>query len=191
MIVGQEVTERTNSPRFFWSSTNKGSFTTDMNGRIFNSLRVWYNYCNDFSSETTRWPVRTTWKTAADHNLPNNVLGNWCQCTYWLIDYTGWDWRLRTAASTGLLFIPLVNVSVGAVVMIPTGDNSWLVSQSSLAVLAAETSGVSGRNGRRSENFAYSVSFIRILYTPYILTTWDSRLYFPSKGRCAADFYRP
>jgi hypothetical protein len=35
------------------------------------------------------------------------------------------------------------------VLMIPAGDNSWLVYQSALAVLPAETSG----NGRRSENF--------------------------------------
>jgi hypothetical protein len=39
--------------------------------------------------------------------------------------------------------------------MIMAGDNSLLVHQSSLAVLPAETSGESGRNGRRSENFAY------------------------------------
>jgi hypothetical protein len=39
--------------------------------------------------------------------------------------------------------------------MKPAGDNSGLVHQSSLAVLTAETSGESRRNGRRSENFAY------------------------------------
>jgi hypothetical protein len=41
----------------------------------------------------------------------------------------GWDWRLRTAAITGLLFISRMNVSVGAVVviMMPAGSNSWLV----------------------------------------------------------------
>jgi hypothetical protein len=33
--------------------------------------------------------------------------------------------------------------------------NSWLVHQSSLAVLPAETSGASTRNGRRSDTFAY------------------------------------
>jgi hypothetical protein len=41
------------------------------------------------------------------------------------------------------------------VVMIPAGDNSRLVHQSSLAVLPAETPGESRRKGRRSENFAY------------------------------------
>jgi hypothetical protein len=41
------------------------------------------------------------------------------------------------------------------VVMMPAGDNSRLVYQSSLSVLPAETSGVSRRNGRRRENFAY------------------------------------
>jgi hypothetical protein len=39
--------------------------------------------------------------------------------------------------------------------MMPAGDNSWLVHQSYLAVLPAETSGASRRNGWRSENFAY------------------------------------
>jgi hypothetical protein len=38
-------------------------------------------------------------------------------------------------------------------------DNSLLVHQSSLAVLPAETSGESRRNGRRSENFFLSVSY--------------------------------
>jgi hypothetical protein len=41
------------------------------------------------------------------------------------------------------------------VMMKPSGDNSWLVHQISLAVLPAETSGASRRNGRKSENFAY------------------------------------
>jgi hypothetical protein len=39
--------------------------------------------------------------------------------------------------------------------MMPAGDNSWLIHRSSLAVLPAEASGISRRNGRRSENFAY------------------------------------
>jgi hypothetical protein len=42
-----------------------------------------------------------------------------------------------------------------AMVVVVAGENSWLVHQSSLAVLPAETSGASKRNGRRSENFAY------------------------------------
>jgi hypothetical protein len=41
------------------------------------------------------------------------------------------------------------------VMMMPAGRNSWLVHQSSLAVLPADTSGESRRNGRKSENFAY------------------------------------
>jgi hypothetical protein len=40
-------------------------------------------------------------------------------------------------------------------VVMPAGDNSILVRQSSLAVLPAETSGASRRNGRRSEDFSY------------------------------------
>jgi hypothetical protein len=77
--------------------------------------------------------------------------------------------------------------------MMAAGDNTWLIHQSSMAVLLAETSGASRRNGRRSENFAYqypkylkgSLKFCKILMA------WDLRLYFPSKGRCAADFYHP
>jgi hypothetical protein len=41
------------------------------------------------------------------------------------------------------------------VMIMLAGDNTLLVHQSSLAVLPAETSGASRRNGRRSENFAY------------------------------------
>jgi hypothetical protein len=39
--------------------------------------------------------------------------------------------------------------------MMPAGNKSLLVHQSSLSVLSAETSGESRRNGRRSENFVY------------------------------------
>jgi hypothetical protein len=46
--------------------------------------------------------------------------------------------------------------------MIPGENNSILVYQSSLSVLPAETSGASGRNGRRNENFAYSVSSVAV-----------------------------
>jgi hypothetical protein len=50
--------------------------------------------------------------------------------------------------------------------------------------------GTSGRNGRRSEIYAYSVSEIRqrIFNVQLRLTTWDWRLYFPFEGRCAAKF---
>jgi hypothetical protein len=39
--------------------------------------------------------------------------------------------------------------------MMLAGDNAWLVYQSSMAVIPAETSGASRRNGRRSGNFSY------------------------------------
>jgi hypothetical protein len=52
-----------------------------------------------------------------------------------------------------------VNVRAAVVVML-AGDNSWLVYQSSLAVLPADKSGASRRNGWRNKNFAYSVSLI-------------------------------
>jgi hypothetical protein len=38
--------------------------------------------------------------------------------------------------------------------MMPAGDNSLLVHQSSLSVLPAETCGASRKNGRSDENFA-------------------------------------
>jgi hypothetical protein len=74
------------------------------------------------------------------------------------------------------------------VMMMPTGDNSWLVHQSSFAVLPAETYGASRRNGRRSENFAYrylkclkgSLKCRKIL-RPSLFTSHP-------RGRCAADF---
>jgi hypothetical protein len=77
--------------------------------------------------------------------------------------------------------------------MMMAGDNSWLIHQSSLAVLPAETAGANRRNGRRSENFACSVSEIPqgIFNMPLNLTTCDLWLYFPSKGRSAVGFYHP
>jgi hypothetical protein len=77
------------------------------------------------------------------------------------------------------------------VVMMPAGRNSRIVHQSSLAVLPADTSGAIAKNGRRSENFAFSVSEIPqgIFNMPYNLTTWDLRLYFPSEGRCDVVFF--
>jgi hypothetical protein len=63
MDEGQEVMERTNSPTFCWSSTNKGSFSTDLYACIFQSFGVWYNFCDPFSSET-----------AADLSLRNTAL---------------------------------------------------------------------------------------------------------------------
>jgi hypothetical protein len=45
--------------------------------------------------------------------------------------------------------------TVMMMMMMPAWDNSWLVHQSSLAVLPAQTSRASRRNGRRSQNFTY------------------------------------
>jgi hypothetical protein len=49
----------------------------------------------------------------------------------WMTHYVGWDWSLRTAAITGLLFIPQVNVSMEAMVMLmmPAGDTSWYLPE--------------------------------------------------------------
>jgi hypothetical protein len=70
----------------------------------------------------------------------------------------GWDFRLRTAATNR----PIVNSTgdmlewkaIVLMMIMPAGENSLLVHQSSLAILPAEEFGASRRNGR-SENFAY------------------------------------
>jgi hypothetical protein len=88
--------------------------------------------------------LRTQWTEQAIDWLPD-----------WLI-MMGWDYVSELRPPTGLLFNPRVMWAWRAMVMMmPAGDNSWLVHQSSLAVLPAETSGASRMNGRRSENFAY------------------------------------
>jgi hypothetical protein len=92
----------------------------------------------------------------------------------WLIDYG----RVRLTSQNRGHHWPIVHppgecewtavVMIMMMMMMTAGDNSWLVYHSSLAVLPAETSGASRRNGRRNENFAYSVSLIRqrIFYFP-------------------------
>jgi hypothetical protein len=77
----------------------------------------------------------------------------------WLIDHVdGVRLCLRTVAPNGPIDHPSGDIwtwRAMVIMMMPAGDNSWLVHQSSLAALPAETSGASRRNGRRSENFAY------------------------------------
>jgi hypothetical protein len=79
-----------------------------------------------------------------------------------LVDYDGVRLCLRTAATNGPIVHPqsdMLTWRVMVMVMMPVGDNSWLVHQSSLAVLPAETSGASRKNGREWE-FCLSVSEI-------------------------------
>jgi hypothetical protein len=84
----------------------------------------------------------------------------------WLIDWlVGYDVMRLTSQNRGHHW-PIVHHPGecewrAVVMMMPTGDNSWLVYQISLAVLPPDTSGVSRRNGRKHENFAYLVSLIR------------------------------
>jgi hypothetical protein len=79
----------------------------------------------------------------------------------WLINYDGVRLCLRTAATNWPILHPPVDMWAWRtrvmiiMIMMPAGNNSWLVHQSYLAVLPVETSGASRRNGRRSENFAY------------------------------------
>jgi hypothetical protein len=109
-----------------------------------------------------------------------------------LIDWLWCGVTLRTAATNGRIVHPRRYMwarRATMMMMMPSGCNSWLVQQSWLAVLPAETSGASRRNGRRRDNVTYSVheTSQRICYMPYKLTTWDLRLYFPSEVKCAAD----
>jgi hypothetical protein len=68
----------------------------------------------------------------------------------------GWDYVSEPRPSLAYCSSPGWYVSVeDHGMMLPAGNNSWLVHYSSLVVLRAETSGESRRNGRRSENFAY------------------------------------
>jgi hypothetical protein len=75
----------------------------------------------------------------------------------WLIDYGALGLCLETAATNGHIVHPLADMWswIALVVMTPAGDNTWLVHQSSLVVLPAETSEANRRNERRSENSAY------------------------------------
>jgi hypothetical protein len=89
------------------------------------------------------------------------------------IAYEGVRLCLRTTATNGPIVRLLCDMWAwrAIVMMMPVGCNSWLVHQSSLAVLPAETSGASRRNVRRSEDFAYqylkylkgSLTFSKIL----------------------------
>jgi hypothetical protein len=75
----------------------------------------------------------------------------------WLIYYDGVRLRLRTADTNGSIVHPLGDMwAWRAMVMMvmPAGDRTRLVHQSSLAVLPAETSGASRKNWR-SEKSAY------------------------------------
>jgi hypothetical protein len=74
-----------------------------------------------------------------------------------LIDYDGVRVCLRTVATIGPIVHPPGDMSAWRammmMMMVLAEDNSQLVHQSSLAVLPADTSGASRRNGW-SENFA-------------------------------------
>jgi hypothetical protein len=74
-----------------------------------------------------------------------------------LIDYDGVRLYLRTAVTSGPIVHPTGDMWAwrAMVMMMLAEENSSAVHQSSLAVLSAETSRASRRNGRRSENFAY------------------------------------
>jgi hypothetical protein len=75
-----------------------------------------------------------------------------------VIDYGKVRLCLRTAATNGPIVHPPGDMwawrTTVMMMMMSAGDNSWLVHQSSLSVLPAETCGKNRRNGRRSENFA-------------------------------------
>jgi hypothetical protein len=78
-----------------------------------------------------------------------------CARIDWLTHYNGVRLCLRTAATNGPIVHPPgdMRALIAMEVIMPAGENYWLVHQSSLAVLPADTSGRSRRNGRRSEKF--------------------------------------
>jgi hypothetical protein len=76
---------------------------------------------------------------------------------------------LRTSATNRLIVHPPGDIWAWitmVIMMMPPGDNSWFVYQSSLVVLPAERSGKSSRNRRRSENVAYQyLKYLKELLT--------------------------
>jgi len=82
-----ETQERTNSPTFYWRSTDKGSFSTDMYRCIVNLFSVWYNFCKAFSSEIACGSPHSTWKNIVYYRWSaGNSSGYWlcygfhCSC---------------------------------------------------------------------------------------------------------------
>jgi hypothetical protein len=102
---------------------------------------------------------RECWNNKSKHTSSSTLFSllNLTLLLSWLIDYDGVRLCLRTAATNGPIVHPPGDMWAWSamVMMMSAGDNSWLVHQSSLAVLSAETSEARRRNGRRSENFAY------------------------------------
>jgi hypothetical protein len=98
----------------------------------------------------------------------------------------GWDYVSEMRPPMGLLVIPPGDkLAWSAMVTMSAGNNSWLLHQSSLTVLPAETSAARKRNGRRSENFAYQ-------YVKYLKEslTYRKILRHGTSG-FTADFYHP
>jgi hypothetical protein len=96
----------------------------------------------------------------------------------WLIDYDGVRLTSQNRGNHWSIVHPPGEFKwrtlMLMIMMMPAGDNFWLVYQSSLAVLPADTSAASRRNGRWNENFAYSVSSIRRFFNmPQNFATWD------------------
>jgi hypothetical protein len=79
----------------------------------------------------------------------------------------GRDYVSEPRPQTSLFFISHLICEHGPmVVMMPSGDNSWLAHQSSLAVLPTETSVANSRNWRRNENFGFQcVWYLKELLT--------------------------
>jgi hypothetical protein len=94
---------------------------------------------------------------------------------------------IRTAATNWPIFHPASNMWAwtAMIMMMPTGNNSWLVHESSLTVHPAESAGTS-----RSENFAYQY----LKYFNGTLTCTKSYDMGPSRFTSHpkdADFYWP
>jgi hypothetical protein len=97
--------------------------------------------------------------------LSNSAFNEVLVCCIELIDYDGVRLTSQNSGHRWPIVHPLGECEWRAVMMMmmmmPAGYNSWLVYQSSLAVLPAETSGANRRNWWRNENFVYSVPLLR------------------------------
>jgi hypothetical protein len=116
-----------------------------------------------------------------------------CSCAFaWCHGYEGWRWvetmalkydHQRAYCSSPRWYMSMENHGE---MMMPPGENSWVVHQSSLAIPPA----VWESWERELWISPYEVSllhFEEFFNMPKNLT-WDRRLYFPLEGRRAADF---
>jgi hypothetical protein len=103
----------------------------------------------------------------------NNGLNNTCRSIYDISFYRSYMWTRKSIV----------------MLTMPARENSWLVHQSSLPVLPAETCRSKYEEWMKEWEFCLSPSELRQrIFNMYNFTTWGLQLYFLSQGRCAAHF---